>query len=78
MKYSSWLLVGVHNICSDKEISRNFHINFVLQIITPGIIESRPQKGDTVTIEFSTKLAEGKVVQDTQIMVFTLGDAEVC
>ena len=48
-----------------------------LQVLVPGIVESRPVKGDTVCIMLAIRLSDGTLVEDAHSLTFTLGDSEV-
>ncbi|KAF2346269.1 Tetratricopeptide repeat, partial [Trinorchestia longiramus] len=47
------------------------------KILVPGIVETRPARGDTVCIELTVRLSDGSLVEDTHTLYFTLGDSEV-
>lgn len=51
--------------------------NYFLQVIKPGVIDSRPVKGDTVTVRAAGRLDDGKEVDVHDELTFTIGDSEV-
>lgn len=46
-------------------------------MIKPGIIDSRPVKGDTVIVRATGRLENGKEVDVHDELTFTVGDSEV-
>nr|XP_027232099.1 peptidyl-prolyl cis-trans isomerase FKBP8-like [Penaeus vannamei] len=47
------------------------------KVIKPGVIDSRPVKGDTVTVRAAGRLDDGKEVDVHDELTFTVGDSEV-
>jgi len=77
--------VGVEEIevTSDEKIPEQEWMDIIgsgdlkKKVLSPGIVESRPNRGDTVVVEVAVRRDGGVPVQERHQLTFTLGDCEV-